>query len=77
MEKATLTIPEAAKVLGISVRLAYVQAKKLTLPGVRKIGGRYVVSMRELELYLGPPRQDEGPGNGHSNGSKVSLYHYL
>jgi len=48
-----MTIPEAAKALGISRGLAYEQAQRGELPGVRRIGTRWLVSRVELEKWLG------------------------
>jgi excisionase family DNA binding protein len=52
MEKRTYSIGEAAQVLGISKQFAYELARKQELPGIRRLGGRYLVSKVELESYL-------------------------
>jgi len=52
MEKRTYSIMEAAKILGISKQLAYELARKQELPGIRRLGGKYLVSKVELESYL-------------------------
>ena len=49
---ATLTIKEAAKLLGISRGFAYELARRSELPGCRRLGRRYVVSRLELERWL-------------------------
>ncbi len=51
-EKKTYSIEETAKVLGIGRQTAYDLARKQELPGVRKLGGRYIVSKMELDAYL-------------------------
>lgn len=56
--RATYTVDEAARVLGISRTAAYQAAQRGELPGVRKIGGRMIVSRAELERWLGV-QQDE------------------
>ena len=48
----TLTIMEAATLLGISRKTAYKYAKNGELPGVRRLGGRYLVSKHLLEAWL-------------------------
>ncbi len=52
MDRRTLTISEAAKALGIGRSLAYDLARRGLLPGVIKLGGRYVVSAAALERAL-------------------------
>jgi excisionase family DNA binding protein len=51
MERQTLTVEEAAEVLGISRSSAYLAVKRGDLP-VIKIGRRYVVSKSALERLL-------------------------
>ena len=48
----TVTVMEAAGIIGISRRMAYELARKGELPGVRKLGSRYVVSKKLLEDWL-------------------------
>lgn len=48
----TYNVEEAAVLLGIGRTLAYDQARCGTLPGVRKMGGRYKVSKTALHAYL-------------------------
>lgn len=52
IECLTLSIPQAAAILGISDSLAYKQARTGTLPGVFKIGGRFLVSKYKLNLFI-------------------------
>ena len=53
-ERLTLSIPEAAKVLGISRGLAYDLARRDKLPvPVIKLGRRLVLSRRAVEALLG------------------------
>ncbi len=52
-ERWTLTITEAAAILGISRNLAYELAKRGELPGVIKLGQkRLVVSRQAIERLL-------------------------
>lgn len=47
-----LTVPEAAKRLGISQATAYRLARKGTLPGLVRIGHQLRVSVPRLERHL-------------------------
>lgn len=58
-ERATLTIPEAATLLGLSERSAYKAAQAGEIPA-RRIGGRWVVPVPLLRIWLG----EQGAGNG-------------
>ncbi len=51
MEKLTLSVEEAAKVLGLGRSAAYQAARNGQIPVV-KIGGRYLVSKVALEVAL-------------------------
>lgn len=51
-EVETVKVSEAARVLGISRATAYNLAHKGELPGVRRLGSRWVVSKRLLEEFL-------------------------
>ena len=55
-ERQTLTIEEAAKVLGIGRQLAYDKAKTGEIP-VIKIGRRLLVPRRALEKLLEEPKR--------------------
>ncbi len=54
----TISVEDAAKVLGISRRYGFELARKGTLPGVRRLGGgegkqgKYLVSKKLLEDWL-------------------------
>jgi excisionase family DNA binding protein len=52
MERDTLTVPEAAKILGISRNSAYEAAKRGEIPSIW-IGGRVLVPRAPLEKMLG------------------------
>lgn len=52
IERKTLSVAEAAKVLGISRTYAYQQANAGALPGCIKIGNRLVVSIKKLNAYI-------------------------
>ncbi len=58
-ERATLTIEEAARVLGISRKLAYRLARQGGLPAVR-LGRRWVISRAALERLLELPQAERG-----------------
>ncbi len=69
-ERATVTVTEAAEMLGIGKSLAYELARSGELPGVIKLGSgvggrasRYVVSRRKLDELLG---NAAGSGEGQS-----------
>jgi excisionase family DNA binding protein len=57
--RRTLTVVEAAAVLGISRASAYEAVRRNELPGARRIGGRIVVSRDELDRYLRGNAQPE------------------
>ncbi|WP_102161257.1 helix-turn-helix domain-containing protein [Zhihengliuella halotolerans] len=46
------TVDSAAGALGISRSHAYRLARTGELPGVRKLGDRYVVSIKELDRFI-------------------------
>ena len=52
MIKQTVTVREAAKLLGISRGTAYQLAKEGKLPGALRLGRRIVVSKKAVELFL-------------------------
>ena len=52
MIKQTVTVNEAAKLLGISRGTAYQLAKEGKLPGALRLGRRIVVSKKAGELFL-------------------------
>jgi excisionase family DNA binding protein len=52
-ERVTITVSEAAARIGISRASAYEAARRGDLPGVLRVGRRYVVSRRALERALG------------------------
>src|ERR1039458_811167 len=53
--RLTYSIQEAGDLLGIGRSLAYDLAKEGTLPGVRRLGRRYVVSKQALDAWLETP----------------------
>jgi excisionase family DNA binding protein len=55
MEKLTLTVDEAAKILGIGRQLAYDRVKTGEIP-VIKIGRRLLVPRAALEKLLADPK---------------------
>ena len=58
IEPLTMTVEEAAHKLGISRASAYELARRGELPGAIRLGGRVVVSRRQLERVVnGEPEQ--------------------
>ena len=53
-EKKTVSVPKAAEILGISRLSAYKLANKGDLPGVMRLGRRFVVSIAALNRALDP-----------------------
>ena len=52
MNDLVMTVEEAAKELGISRNLAYRLAREQALPGIRRLGHRFIVSRPALNDYL-------------------------
>ena len=59
-QAATMTVEEAAKVLGIGRQTAYDLANQGKLPGARRLGRRIVVSRKALERFLLDINEDGG-----------------
>ena len=57
-ELATLTIEEAAKVLGIARQTAYDLAARGGLPGARRLGKRWIMCRKMLNAWLDGNRGD-------------------
>ena len=66
IESATLTVEEAAKLLGIGRQTAYDLARQMKLPGARRLGRRIVVARKALDAFL----DDEITENG-ARGSRL------
>jgi len=62
VERKTLTVEQAAKVLGISRTGAYQLAARGELPGVIRLGKRLLVPKAALERLLGASLDGERPG---------------
>ena len=56
-ERQTLTVEEAARVLGIGRSAAYIAARRGDLPAIR-IGRRYVIPRVALERMLSEGRRE-------------------
>lgn len=52
LERKTYSIPQAATILGIGQTRAYSLAKSGELPGVRNLGGKFLVSKKELDAFV-------------------------
>jgi predicted DNA-binding transcriptional regulator AlpA len=52
VERLTVDVPTAARMYGISRTLAFELARRGELPGAIRLGGRTVVSVREIERAL-------------------------
>lgn len=57
----TITVEQAGAMLGIGRGLAYELAKRGELPGVLRLGHRYVVSRQRLEQTLTGAAEEERP----------------
>jgi excisionase family DNA binding protein len=53
----TISVEDAARELGIGRQLAYQLARSGELPGVMRLGHRYVVSRQRLDKALAGERQ--------------------
>ncbi len=62
VERRTVSIEEFAAAVGISRTSAYNLARRGEVPGLIKLGGRYVVARAALERLLGAPIDGERPG---------------
>lgn len=62
-ERMTLTVAEAAQLLGISRTLAYERARAGELPGLIHIGRSYRASKPALLRWLGAEPGSPAPGN--------------
>ena len=51
-EQATISIPSACRVLGISRNYGFRLAGEGNFPGARRIGNRWVVSRKSLQKFL-------------------------
>lgn len=60
-ERMVDSVPEAARRLGISRAHAYELARRGELPGAIKLGGRIVVSRRQLERIINGETEQSGP----------------
>jgi predicted DNA-binding transcriptional regulator AlpA len=58
--RRTVSIEEFAAAVGISRTSAYTLAKRGELPGLIRLGGRYVVATSALEKLLGAPIDGQG-----------------
>ena len=65
-ERKTLTVVEAAKILGIGRNTAYELARQGKLPGALRLGRRILVSRQALEAFL------EGKGDADSAAGRSS-----
>ena len=52
VQRQTITVAEAANILGIGRQTAYDLAAQGKLPGAMKLGGRILVSKKLLEAFL-------------------------
>jgi excisionase family DNA binding protein len=58
LERKTVSVEEAAKILGISRAYAYQMAREGQLPGCKKIGSRFIISKKLLNDYIdGEPNE--------------------
>lgn len=69
--RATITVPEAAEVLGVGRGLAYDAARAGDIPTI-SIGRRLVVPVHQLLRMLGVPPHDDAPAELTREGVKSS-----
>ena len=60
-EPLTITVEEAARLLGVSRGSAYEAARRGELPTIR-LGRRLLVPRHHLEAMIGPLSNGDGPG---------------
>ena len=60
-ERKTLTVVEAAKILGIGRNTAYELARQSKLPGALRLGRRILVSRQAIEAFLEGKGDSGGP----------------
>ena len=60
-ERKTLTVVEAANILGIGRNTAYELARQGKLPGALRLGRRILVSRQALEAFLEGGGDSGGP----------------
>jgi hypothetical protein len=66
--RLTVSVPEAGAILGLGRTRAFEMARDGSLPGIRRLGRRWIVSLPELCAYLGADFRSIGP-EGVSNGN--------
>ncbi len=72
MERLTVTVTEAAEILGVSRTSAYELVRAGALPSVR-LGRRIVVTRRALEELLGAPLPEQrGARRSHDCGERTA-----
>ncbi|WP_370326471.1 helix-turn-helix domain-containing protein [Euzebya sp.] len=71
--RATITVPEAAELLGVGRNSAYDAARAGDIPTLR-IGRRLVVPTHRLLHLLGVPVHDDAPAAGTGEGEKSSTH---
>lgn len=71
IERQTLTVEEAARVLGIGRNSAYEAVRRGEIPTIR-IGRRFIVPRMALERMLGEAESSEASTGGPSVPSRMS-----
>jgi excisionase family DNA binding protein len=73
MDRLTVTVPEAAKLLGVSRMTAYAAVREGAIPSL-KIGRRVLVPRAALERLLNgagaPPKRRRGDGDPNASGHR-------
>lgn len=59
--RKTYSIPESARLIGIGKARAYEMARNGEMPGVLKVGNRYLVSRKVLDAWVNGELQETGP----------------
>lgn len=60
MDKLTLTVPELADTLNISLTNAYQLARRTDFPSV-KLGARWIIPVKPLERWLAQQAEEKAP----------------
>jgi excisionase family DNA binding protein len=69
--RATITVPEAGRLLGVGRDAAYAAAERGELP-VLRLGRRLLVPVPRLLELLGIPQTDSGPAPSHGTGTATT-----
>ena len=60
MDKLTMSVPETAEALGISVNSCYNLVRRADFPSIR-VGGRWIVPVESLKRWLNQQAEEKAP----------------